>query len=745
MDIERPVLLYIGSKLPCISETFVYNEILNLQERGWTVYAASIHEPDLDFGDLKVETMALDSIKIYPQGLFGITKNVIKETFSNPKTVFATIGTSIKTIVKNRNELSFGQAIKFLVQTIAAISIADKVRSCSITHIHSHFAHVPTSIAMILSKHLSIPFSFTGHAVDLFSESCLLKEKLQRAAFCVCISNWHKEFYKSIFHLPDDQLPVIRCGIDTETFFSKKESTTDDEEIRIISVSRLVPKKGVDLLVKALEKVDFGKRKWSCQIIGDGPEKKRLEELVAQSKYSRNIHILGSLPNETVRDMLQHSNIFVLPCRIDEEGNRDGIPVAIMEAMSCENAVISGDLPPFHELIEHGVSGFITKLGDSDEISQYIEKLVNNSHLCKQLGHAGRKRIVEEFSSELNIQRLQTSFLHSHEVPSESYIQFIKSFKRQLQKTDNYVIISPCRNEEKYLRNTLESVVKQTVLPKKWVIIDDGSTDDTPKVLKEYAEKHPFIQVIRREDRGFRQVGPGVVDTFYVGYNSIEPSEYDYVCKLDLDLKLPNKYFETLITKMKADPRIGTCSGRPYFVNPNGALEMEPSSDDISVGMTKFYRTKCFSEMNGIVRGVMWDGIDCHKSRMLGWTSYSWDEPHLRFIHLRPMGSSEKGIITGRIRYGYGQYFMGTSWLYITVSSLYRMTKYPLFVGGLSIWLGYMKALFTNAKQYDDKQFRNFLHRYQHLSLLRGKKAASQITNEETLKIWNEKIKSGNH
>ena len=112
--------------------------------------------------------------------------------------------------------------------------------------------------------------------------------------------------------------------------------------------------------------------------------------------------------------------------------------------------------------------------------------------------------------------------------------------------------------------------------------------------------------------------------------------------------------------KMEADPRLGTCSGKPYMLL-NGKLVSEKCGDENSVGMTKFYRVECFEQIGGFVRQVMWDGIDGHRCRMLGWIAASYDEPDLRFIHLRPMGSSHKGIFTGRIRHGFGQYFMGTS------------------------------------------------------------------------------------
>ena len=206
-----------------------------------------------------------------------------------------------------------------------------------------------------------------------------------------------------------------------------------------------------------------------------------------------------------------------------------------------------------------------------------------------------------------------------------------------MQPCRRYVVISPCRDEANYMRQTLDSVVAQSIRPARWIIVDDGSTDETPQILAEYRARHNWIEVVTRSDRGRRSVGPGVIDAFYAGYETINPDDYDYLCKLDLDLRLPPRYFELLMQRMTEDPRIATCSGKAY-IEENGSLVPERHGDDMSLGMTKFYRVPCFKAIGGFVREVMWDGIDCHRCRMHGWIACSWDEPDLRFVHLRPDG-----------------------------------------------------------------------------------------------------------
>lgn len=299
-----------------------------------------------------------------------------------------------------------------------------------------------------------------------------------------------------------------------------------------------------------------------------------------------------------------------------------------------------------------------------------------------------------------------------------------------MKSTARYVVISPCRNEAQYARQSLESVVNQTVRPTKWVIVDDGSSDATPQILAEYAQRYDWIEVVTRGDRGRRSVGPGVIEAFEAGYQTIDPDAYEYICKLDLDLLLPPRYFEILIERMTANPRIGTCSGKAY-VEADGRLVDERHGDDMSLGMTKFYRMACFKDIGGFVREVMWDGIDCHTCRMKGWIACSWDEPDLRFVHLRPMGSSQQSIYKGRMRHGFGQYFMGTGFLYMLASALFRLNEKPYVVGSLAMLWGWLSSALQGMRRYENPAFRAFLRRYHRRVLWNGKKRAIEMTHRE--------------
>ncbi len=300
-----------------------------------------------------------------------------------------------------------------------------------------------------------------------------------------------------------------------------------------------------------------------------------------------------------------------------------------------------------------------------------------------------------------------------------------------------YVLISPCRDEAKFIRRTLDSVAAQTIPPALWVVVDDGSTDETPRILEEYARKLPYLRVLSRTDRGSRSVGPGVIEAFYRGLETVDLDAFDYLCKLDTDLDLPPRYFELLMLRMEGDARLGCTSGKPWFQHPDtGVLTPEGIGDEMSVGASKFYRVACFREIGGFVRQVMWDGIDCHRARMLGWIVESVNREDLRFLHLRPMGSSHRGIWNGRVRWGFGQYFMGTSPLFIIASAVYRLPRHPVLTGSLAMLWGYFSSAVMRKPRYDDEEFRRFLRRYQRASLLFGKAAAVRKITQERACPW---------
>ncbi len=296
-----------------------------------------------------------------------------------------------------------------------------------------------------------------------------------------------------------------------------------------------------------------------------------------------------------------------------------------------------------------------------------------------------------------------------------------------------YLVVTPCRNEEEYIQTTIDTMAAQSVLPACWVIVDDGSTDRTPEILRQATETYPWIHVVERADRGERAVGPGVIQAFNDGVASVDLHDFDYVCKLDGDLGLPERYFEVLMEHMESNPLIGNMSGKTYIPTEAGKWVSERMGDENAIGASKFYRVECFRDIGGFVPRASWDGIDGHTCRMMGWIAGSLDLEEIRLKHYRPQGSSQHGIWTGRKRWGRGKYFMGSSLLYVFAVSVFRMGERPFVIGGLGILWGYLHALITRAERYDNPAYLRYFRRYEMSSLFRGKRKTLARANEQIL------------
>jgi glycosyltransferase involved in cell wall biosynthesis len=281
------------------------------------------------------------------------------------------------------------------------------------------------------------------------------------------------------------------------------------------------------------------------------------------------------------------------------------------------------------------------------------------------------------------------------------------------------VIVSPCRDEERTLARTIEAMKRQTLHPLLWIIVDDGSTDQTPEILREAKRELPWLRVVERRDRGKRVLGGGVIDAFYDGMAAIpEGLAYEFVAKMDVDLEFSPRYIERLLEIFAEDPNLAAASGK-VFREEGGDRVEEFMIDEMVAGQFKFYRSTAFEKIGGFVREVMWDGIDFHRARMEGYATLSIADPELDITHLRLMGSSDQNVFTGRLRWGRGQWFMGSSLTYVLASGLFRMHEKPYLLGGLLIVAGYLGAALRREPRYDDPAFREDLRQWQSQRLFR--------------------------
>jgi glycosyltransferase involved in cell wall biosynthesis len=251
--------------------------------------------------------------------------------------------------------------------------------------------------------------------------------------------------------------------------------------------------------------------------------------------------------------------------------------------------------------------------------------------------------------------------------------------------------------------------VAQTVKPEQWVIVDDGSTDGTARIIQEYAEHYAWIKQVTLPTERSRELGARVAKVFYEGFKCID-MPYDFIVELDSDLSFASDYFENLLHKFAEDPKLGIAGGGFYIkVGDQWRLETVPS--DHVRGATKFYRKTCFNEIGGLPLVDGWDSIDEWRAQMKGWKTRSFNE--LIVHHLRPTGTS-LGKWGGGIRAGQYAYFVGYPWLVIIARSLYRaFSDRPLFVMGIALFWGYLQSWLAHKPRYNDTELIAYVRRKQ--------------------------------
>lgn len=274
------------------------------------------------------------------------------------------------------------------------------------------------------------------------------------------------------------------------------------------------------------------------------------------------------------------------------------------------------------------------------------------------------------------------------------------------------LIVSPVRDEADYIALTLESMCSQRVRPAEWIIVDDGSVDSTREIVGRFAEAHAFIRLVAKPDRGFRQVGSGVIEAFRFGLAQARRQNYEYVVKLDGDVSFGPDYIAHMLTALADDESLAAVSGRVFRPEPDGLVE-ERLGPDMVTGQFKFYRRVAFEAIGGFEQTLQWDGIDIHRCRMQGWTTRNIDDPGAVVYHHRLMGSSQASIYQGRLRWGHGIYFIGYDPLYALASGVFRMREEPRVIGGLLIFAGYLRSALMRRPRYPDAEFRHSLRAWQ--------------------------------
>lgn len=272
-----------------------------------------------------------------------------------------------------------------------------------------------------------------------------------------------------------------------------------------------------------------------------------------------------------------------------------------------------------------------------------------------------------------------------------------------------YAIITPARDEAAHLRLTIESVMNQSIRPSEWVIVNDGSSDNTGAIIEEAAREHSWIRILHRTNRGFRQAGGGVVQAFNDGYRTLTTSDWDFIVKLDGDLSFEPDYFKRCFEYFEKEPKLGVAGGAIYhIVDGQPCLERGPAFH--VRGATKIYRRACWEAIGGLLVAPGWDTLDEVKAHMLGWTTRSFSD--LRLIHHRYTGAAD-GTWKNFVKNGKANYISGYHPLFMLAKCALHLVQKPYVVASAGLLYGYVTGYLKHIPQVDDPELIAYLRRQQ--------------------------------
>ena len=399
-------IAYLAPEIPALSATFVYNEIIALQEEGFEVVSISVHTPGAPAAGDRVEALHKTTHYLYNTGLLHLAFSAIRQLIDTPREFSRTFRLLLQDLntVRPDVRLCCGLIYRFC----AACKVAQILRNKHCLHLHAHFAHVPTDIAMYAAAMAGISFSFTSHANDLFERRWLLTEKITRSKFSITISEFNRKFMIDQGGQPN-KIYVIYCGVDIARFTPLQRPKRVPPFV-IGSLGRMVEKKGFDLLLKAAYVLKNRGVDFRLIIAGDGPLKQKLQAIAKELNLLEEVEFSGPVTYEQVPDWLHSLDIFVLPCQQDSHGDMDGIPVVLMEAMSAGVSVISTNISGIPELIQHGHDGFLIDHKSIDSLVNGITILQFNPSIREQFAINGREKITNKFNNQQNISKLSHYF-----------------------------------------------------------------------------------------------------------------------------------------------------------------------------------------------------------------------------------------------------------------------------------------------------------------------------------------------
>ncbi len=296
--------------------------------------------------------------------------------------------------------------------------------------------------------------------------------------------------------------------------------------------------------------------------------------------------------------------------------------------------------------------------------------------------------------------------------------------------SQDYLVVSPVRNEASHIEMTIRSVLAQDRLPAQWVLVDDGSTDDTAAIIGRYVAETTWMRLISLPNRGFYDLHRGgEIKAFYRGLESIGSRRFDFLVKLDGDVSLDPHYFSDLLQRFRDDRKLGIASGSCYY-DKGGRLVLEKANELQPRGAARMYRAECWGDIGGALKDLAWDVIDVYKARMSGWHTRAF--PSIRMIH-HVQTNSKGGVLSGRRRQGAVEYLVSTHPLFFMLKAMLDAFRKPLVVGSLAYVWGYAECVRTHQPRLVGPALGEFIRREQlkHLGRVTLGKLGARAVNQD--------------
>ena len=400
-----PRLLYVVSLFPCWSETFIVREIATLIAAGADVRILSLKAPYEKMVQPDAERL-LDRVRHPLPGPTAVLART-RAFAAHPRVLASAMAEVSRALLRRPVDLA-----KSFEAIARGVEQLDWIRSFDPDVIHAHWGTFPSTVAWVLSRILGKPFGFTCHAHDIFVNNHLLKQKLESAAVPVTISKFNVEWLADrATPRARDRLRIVHCGVDLASFpfDGSRQPVAGD----LLAVGRLDPIKGFDVLVDALGELAKSGRRFRCRIIGSGPLEADLRARIDRHGIADRVELLGARPQAEVRAALNAAAVFVLPSVVTATGDRDGIPVSLMEAMALGTPVVSTRVSGIPELIDHGREGLLVPEKDAPALANAIGRLLDDPDLGPRMARAARAKVEREFDAGIEARKLLEFFAHA--------------------------------------------------------------------------------------------------------------------------------------------------------------------------------------------------------------------------------------------------------------------------------------------------------------------------------------------